>query len=452
VGKSQLVISVSGVRGLVFDPLSPEVCSRFAAAFANMLGGGTYVVGRDTRPSGEILEMAVISGIRAAGGSVIAVGISPTPTIQLAVEHHRAKGGIAVTASHNPAEWNAMKLISGAGTFLEKQDVERITEVFRSGISCYAAFDGAGKLSDDKDAGRRHMDKVLGIRFLDASAIAARRFRVAVDCINGAASVVIPEMLETRLGCEVFPIACEPSGVFKRSPEPLPENLAELSEVIRAKNADIGFAFDPDGDRLALADEKGNPIGEDYTLAICADTVLKRAKGPVVTNLSTSMAVEDIARRHGVNLYRTPIGEANVVAKMKAVGSIVGGEGNGGVILPEVHYGRDALVGTALALQALLESGTIFSEMMVNYPQYVIVKQKVSFDKMPDFDRITALVGERFPGARFNLEDGVRVDSDRGWLHIRKSGTEPVIRFIAEARDRAQALALIDEAKSVIGH
>jgi phosphomannomutase len=447
---SRLVISVSGIRGIAYDPLSPEVCCRFAAALGTILGRGTYVVGRDTRLSGETLERAVLSGLTATGSRVVDLGIATTPTIQLAVEHHRAQGGIAVTASHNPAQWNALKLISSAGTFLERPDVDRITDVFQSGAMAYAPFDQAGALEDDSDAGRRHVDQVLGLGYVDAPRLRKRRLTVAVDCISGAASVVIPSLLE-GLGCRVLGLGCEPTGAFARSPEPLPENLKDLCALVRDKGADIGLAFDPDGDRLAIVNERGEAIGEDFTLAISADLVLRERRGPVVTNLSTSMVVEEVARRHGVPFYRAPIGEINVVSKMKQVGSAIGGEGNGGVILPDLHYGRDALVGTALVLQALVESGASLSEMMVKYPKYVILKHKVSFETAPDPRELADRAKRLFPGAQFNLDDGLRVDLGGSWLHIRRSGTEPVIRLIAEAGDSARALALIDQARGLMG-
>jgi phosphomannomutase len=449
LSNNHLIISVSGMRGIVFDPLSPEVCARAAAAFAGVVGRGAVVVGRDTRPSGEILKMAVISGLAAAGADVVDLGIVPTPTLQLAVEHHRAAGGIAVTASHNPAEWNALKLVSSAGTFLEKPDVERVAAAFAAGPIAYASAAGAGKVRTDTEACERHIARVLGISYVKPGAIAARGFKVAVDCTNGAASAAIPELL-TRLGCRVFEISCDLSGDFKRNPEPLAENLRALSDLVKREGADVGFGFDPDGDRLAVVDERGEALGEDYTLAICADLVLGKKKGPLVTNLSTSLVVEDVARRRGVPFARTPIGEINVVAGMKRAAAVIGGEGNGGVILPEVHYGRDALVGVALVLQALLESGTGLSPMMSGHPKYVIVKEKIAFDRTPDFERVSTAIQAALAGARFNLEDGIRADLGDSWLHVRRSGTEPVVRLIAEARDRAGARALIAKARSVV--
>ncbi|MFZ1946026.1 MAG: phosphoglucosamine mutase [bacterium] len=446
---SHLIIGVSGMRGIVFDPLSPEVCTRAAAAFAGVVGRGTVVVGRDTRPSGEILKMAVISGLAAAGADVVDLGIVPTPTVQLAVEHHKASGGIAVTASHNPAQWNALKFVSRAGTFLEKPDVDKVAAALKSGPVAYAAAAGAGRVRADLEACARHIALVLALPYVQPSAIARRGFKVAIDCVNGAAAAAIPDLL-SRLGCKVLKLDCELSGAFTRNPEPLAENLGLLGALVRREGADLGFGFDPDGDRLAVVDERGEPLGEDYTLAICADLVLKRKKGPLVTNLSTSLAVEDVAGRHGVSFARTPIGEINVVAGMKRAGAVIGGEGNGGVILPEAHYGRDALVGVALVLQALLESGGTLSAMMSAHTKYVIVKQKIAFDQAPDFDRLAGAIRAAFAGASFNLEDGIRADLGGSWVHVRRSGTEPVVRVIAEASDRDAATALAQRARSAV--
>jgi phosphomannomutase len=437
------------MRGIVFDPLSPEVCARAAAVFAGVVGGGVVVVGRDTRPSGEILEAAVISGLAAAGADVIDLGVVPTPTVQLAVEHHRAAGGIAITASHNPAQWNALKLISGAGTFLEKREVDRVAAAFRAGPAAYAAWDGAGVVQSDSEACERHLAGVLGLSHLNLDEIAGRGFKVAIDCTNGAASAVIPELL-ARLGCRALKIDCDLTGDFRRNPEPLAENLGALCDLVKGEGADVGFGFDPDGDRLAVVDEKGEPLGEDCTLAICADLLLSKQKGPLVTNLSTSLVVENVAKRHAVPFLRTPIGEINVVAGMKRVAAVIGGEGNGGVILPEIHYGRDALVGVALTLQALAESGRTLSQMMSAHPKYVILKEKMSVGETPDFNRLKAAIHSAFPEARLNLEDGIRADLGGSWIHVRQSGTEPVIRLIAEAEDRAGAEALVGKVRSLI--
>ncbi len=442
MARPNLVISASGIRGIIYDGLTPDLTCRLASALVSTLGRGKYVLGRDTRPSGEIIQGAVKAGLCGAGGDVLDVGVSPTPTIQLAVEHHGARGGIAITASHNGAEWNALKLISGAGTFLTKQEVDRVVEISRTAAIDYAAHDSAGSVVSDPGACERHAAAVLNLKHVDPEGIRSAGFKVALDCVNGAGSVMAPGLLE-RLGCEVHPLDCEPSGNFRRVPEPLAENLGGLCELVRREGADIGFALDPDGDRLAIVDETGTPIGEEYTLVLCADAVLGRTKGPVVTNLSTTRAVGDIARSHGVEFHRTPIGEINVVNRMKDVESPIGGEGNGGVILPALHYGRDAMVGMALVLQALARNGRPVSGLLAKYPKYAIFKKKVSLEEDLDIDGLKSILKEEFPGGAFNYEDGIRVDLSQGWLHVRKSGTEPVIRLISEARSLEEAQAMV---------
>jgi phosphomannomutase len=311
----RLVISGSGIRGIVYDGLTPEFACRLASSLASVLGRGTYVLGRDSRPSGALLEPAIAAGLRGAGADVVDVGISPTPSIQLSVEHHKARGGIAVTASHNPAEWNALKLISGSGTFLTGAEVSRVVEVAESGPILYAAHDTAGSITTDPDACKRHASAVIALEDIDSGRIREAGFRVAIDCVNGAGSVLAPELLGD-LGCETICLDCETSGEFRRVPEPLAENLGGLCDLVRREKADIGFALDPDGDRLAIVDETGTPIGEEYTLVICADTVLERTRGPVVTNLSTTRAVGDVAAGHGVELHRTPIIELRLARSM----------------------------------------------------------------------------------------------------------------------------------------
>ena len=449
LGIENLVISASGIRGIVYDDLSPDVVCRMGSALATFLGRGTYVVGRDTRPSGNILSPAVMAGIAATGSDVIDVGICPTPTIQLAVEHHKATGGVAVTASHNPAEWNALKLVSGAGTFLVGEDVKRVVELVRSGSIAYADSSTSGAIRPEAEACERHLAGILGLDLLGVDEIAARGFTVVLDCTNGAGSVVASELLR-RLGCQVLEIDCEPTGVFARNPEPVTANIGPLCEAVVRHRADIGFALDPDGDRLAIVDETGEPIGEDYTLVICTDLVLGRSKGPVVTNLSTTMAMEDVTRRHGVELVRAPIGEINVVERMKAVSSIIGGEGNGGVILPALHYGRDALVGMSLVLQALIQSQTTVSGLMRGYPRYDILKRKLAVEEAVRLEVLVPAFEREFAGASFNFDDGLRIDLSGSWVHVRRSGTEPVIRLISEAADLEQAQTLIDRALEVI--
>jgi phosphomannomutase len=450
LSKPTLVVSASGIRGTVYDGLGPDLVCRLACAFACILGRGTYIVGRDTRPSGTVLNLAAAAGITSAGGEVVDVGVCPTPTIQLAVEKRGARGGIAITASHNTAEWNALKLISSGGTFLLKDEVERIVAQARSGKFSYAGPDWAAAIEPHTRAGREHIAEVLNLDYLDPASIRKLGFKVALDCTNGAGSVVAPEMLR-ELGCRVHGLDCEPTGVFNRNPEPTAANLAGLCSLVRDRGADIGFALDPDADRLAIVDETGEPVGEDYTLVVCADLVLGKTGGPLVTNLSTTMAAEDVARRHGADFYRTPIGEINVVTRMKEVGSPIGGEGNGGVILPAIHYGRDSLVGMALVLQNLAEAGGTLSSLMKKFPRYAIFKEKVSLETDLDPERLRTMMEGEFAGGRFNLDDGVRVELEGSWLHVRKSGTEPVVRLISEAATREEAERLVSRATRLLG-
>ncbi|MGD9141809.1 MAG: phosphoglucosamine mutase [bacterium] len=444
----ELMVGVSGIRGIVFDPLSTEVASQYAAALATLLGVGVYVVGRDTRPSGDVLSPSVAAALASCGCDVIDVGVAPTPTIQLAVEHHRAQGGIAITASHNPAEWNALKLISGGGTFLVREQVEVIKTIVTEGGFAYGQGDKTGRISDDDGAIGRHIDGIIELEFIDAGLIAGAGFKVAVDCINGAGSDAIPLLLD-RLGCEVVTLDCEGNGDFRRNPEPVSANLEGLCDVVKKSRADIGFAVDPDADRLSIVDEEGRAIGEEYTIALCSDIVLSKTggRGPVVVNLSTSRAVGDVAARHGAELARAPIGEINVAMKMKETGSPIGGEGNGGVILPALHYGRDSMVGIALVLELLAERKENLSEVMTQLPRYVIVKTKAPLNDIADIGSLRSRLYAEFEGATVNDDDGLRFDLTHGWVHIRKSGTEPVVRIIAEAGDEAAAQALIDRCR-----
>ncbi len=442
------MISGSGIRGIAFESLTPELVNGLAFSLVGSLGKGTYVLGRDTRPSGTVLQPAVAAGLIAAAGRVVDVGVCPTPTVQLAVEHHGARGGIAVTASHNPAEWNALKLISGDGTFLTKEEVDRVVEN-SSKAPAAAGYGPAAAVETDSGACRRHASAVLELDHVDPEGVRRAGFKVALDCVNGAGSVLAPELL-AGLGCKVSPLYCEPSGDFKRVAEPLAENLGDLCDLVRKEGAHIGFALDPDGDRLAIVDETGTAIGEEYTLVLCADAVLERARGPVVTNLSTTRAVEDVARSRGVAFYRTPIGEINVVNRMKEVSSPIGGEGNGGVILPALHYGRDAMVGMALVLTILARSGRPVSGLLEKFPKYAIFKRKVSLEEDLDMDSLRPVLEEEFRGGAFNYDDGIRVDLDEGWLHVRKSGTEPVIRLISETRSLEESKGLVERTLALL--
>jgi phosphomannomutase len=447
-----LMVSVSGVRGRVGEALSPEIVARFAAGFGAWAIGRreegesrAIVVGRDSRVSGPLFHRVVLSGLAAVGADVIDLGLTTTPTCQLAVEHHHAAGGLMLSASHNPIEWNALKFIGPSGTFLEKAEGDEMRAAMEAKIP-YVTWDRLGRDSSDFDAAARHVDLILGLPFLDVQGIRDRRFKVALDAVRGAGSVIMPMLLE-RLGCVVKAINLEPDGRFPRPPEPVAENLGDLEALVRESGADVGLAVDPDVDRLALVSEQGQAIGEDYTLALAARAVLKHRKGPVVTNLSTSRVVEDAAASAGVPCVLAPVGEVNVAVKMREVGAVIGGEGNGGVILPELHLGRDAPLGAALLLQLLLEEGRPLSAIVADQPRYVIVKDKLDRPPVP-LDSVYHALRGAFPTASPDTQDGLRLSWPDRWVHIRPSGTEPIVRVIAEAPTREEAIALVEQSRA----
>jgi phosphomannomutase len=439
-----LMVSVSGIRGRVGAGLSPIVVATYAAAFgawARASGkSDAVVVGRDSRVSGPLFHRVVVGTLQAVGCRVIDIGLTTTPTCQLAVEHHHAAGGLMLSASHNPIEWNALKFIGSSGLFLEKHEGEAMRALVESGID-YVTWDQLGSVEPDADAAMRHLEQVLALPYIDVEAIRARRFRVALDCVRGAGSVIVPQLLE-RLGCEVSGINMEPDGRFPREPEPTAENLKEFAAFVRDSGADIGFAVDPDVDRLALVSEEGKAIGEDYTLALAARLVLRHRKGPLVTNLSTSRLMEDVAREAGVEAVRAPVGEVNVAVKMRETNAAIGGEGNGGVILPELHLGRDAPVGVALMLQLLLEEGRPLSAIAGDLPRYVIVKDKLDRPDAP-LDAVYQALEQAFGDAEIDRQDGLRLSWPDRWVHVRPSGTEPIVRVIAEAPTAEGAAELV---------
>lgn len=442
-----LMVSVSGVRGRVGSGLTPEVVATFAAAFgawASRDGNRAIVVGRDSRVSGPMFTRIVHGALESVGCTVIDIGMTPTPTIQLAVEHHHAAGGLGITASHNPIEWNALKFIGPSGLFLSAEEGAAMRAIMDAGVP-RATWDALGRIEVDAEAVQRHIDQVLALPYLDVEGIRARGFRVALDCCHGAGAVIMPQLL-TELGCEVYAINMEPDGRFHRPPEPVAENLGELEALVRNSGADVGFATDPDVDRLALVLDDGKAPGEDYTLAFAARTVLRHRRGPVVTNLSTSKVVADVAAEAGVPFHFAKVGEVNVALTMRDRGATIGGEGNGGVILPELHLGRDAPVGAALLLQLMLEEGRPLSALVADHPRYVIVKDKldrpnVSLDAVYDALRVT------FPDAAADSQDGLRLDWSDRWVHLRPSGTEPIVRVIAEAPTAEDARRLIAQAR-----
>jgi phosphomannomutase len=418
--------------------------ARYAAAFgAWAIGQGTsrkIVVGRDSRVSGPMFHRIVVGTLQLVGCDVIDIGLTTTPGCQLSVEHHHAAGGLMLSASHNPIEWNALKCIGASGLFLEAAEGAAMRALIETGIP-YAKWDEIGSVTRDEEAAARHISAVLAIPYVDVQKIRARRFKVALDCVRGAGATVMPALLE-RLGCEVVAINMEPDGRFPREPEPIAENLGELERLVRENGADIGFAVDPDVDRLALVSDAGKAIGEDYTLALAARVVLRHRRGPLVTNLSTSLVVEDAAREAGVEMVRAPVGEVNVAVRMRDVGAAVGGEGNGGVILPELHLGRDAPVGAALLLQLLLEEQRPLSEIVAAAPKYVIVKDKLPRPEA-SLEKVYGALESAFGDATADRQDGLRLSWKDRWVHVRPSGTEPIVRVIAEAPDEAGARELV---------
>lgn len=450
-----LMAGVSGFRGRVGESITPELVAELAASYGTFLreegDDGHVVVGRDSRTSGPMLMRAAVAGLVSAGCRVVELGVVPTPTLMLAVREGGAAGGLGVTASHNPAEWNALKFAVRGGTFLPPDRMARFQERIRERDPVRASWDAIAPVERDGCAVERHIERILSVPLLDAERMRGEGMRVALDCVNGAGGAIMTELL-SRLGCEVHAIGTEPNGRFHRDPEPTADNLAALGELVRASGARIGFAVDPDVDRLSLVDENGRALGEDFTLALAADVVLRRRPGRVVTNLSTSRVLDDVADRYGCRVIRAPVGEINVVVRMREEDAVIGGEGNGGVVLPALQYTRDAPVGAALLLQFLAdEPGTPVSERVARLPSYTIVKEKVSFAR-EGLNAAYAELSRVLPPGSGDASDGLRLDwpSRGSWLHVRPSGTEPVVRLIAEARGAAEARELVDRAREVL--
>ena len=450
---SRLMVSVSGVRGRVGDGLTPEVIATFAAAFgayARSRGpGSTVVLGRDSRVSGPMFARAATAALQSVGCEVVDVGIAPTPTVQLAVEDLKAAGGLAVTASHNPIEWNALKFIGPTGMFLDGDEGAEM-RAFLDGEIPRATWDELGGVTTDEDAVERHLQRIFAIPFVDVEAIRKRHFHVALDCVRGAGGTIFPRLLET-LGCTVDAINLETDGRFPREPEPVAENLKELEALVRRTGAVIGLATDPDVDRLSLVSGEGRAIGEDYTLALASTLVLRHRPGAVVTNLSTSRLLDDVAERAGVTLIRAPVGEINVARRMQSEGATIGGEGNGGVILPDVHLTRDAPVAAALVLQLLDESGQSLQSLADGIGRYEIVKEKVARPSQP-LDAVYDALAARFPDADADRQDGLRLSwpAEKKWAHLRPSGTEPIVRVICEAPTRDEAAGLVQTLRDAL--
>lgn len=446
-----LMVSISGIRGIVGSGLDPAVLARYAGAYgtwtrARAVDAGrppTIVVGRDARPTGAVCAQIVRATLRSAGCDVVDAGLATTPTVEMAVLIEKAAGGIVLSASHNPAEWNALKLLNEKGEFLAPEEGHEVIRIAEAGDIRWAGYEemGAERRHDYLAA---HIEQIRRLPFIDPDAIAARDFKVVVDGVNSVGGVAMPALLK-QLGIEeknILCLNCEPTGRFAHNPEPLPQNLTETIRHVETTGADLGLVVDPDADRLALIENGGRYVSEELTQVIAADFLWRFRKGPFVTNLSSTRAIEDVARRHGADVHRSAVGEIHVVKKMQAVGAVLGGEGNGGVILPDLHYGRDALVGAAMVLQHLAETGQALSDVRAGLPTYAIAKHKLPLDGR-DAKGLLAGLAERYRHERVSTIDGVKIDFDAGWVHLRTSNTEPVLRIYAEAAtpDEAEALA-----------
>ena len=436
-----LKISISGVRGVVGDSLTPKLLTRFAQAFGTHTGSGTIVIGRDPRTSGEMVKHAVVAGILSTGNRVLDIGVCPVPTVQLQVRHRRAQGGIAITASHNPAEWNALKFIGSSGLFLDAGQARELLDIYHQGE--YTRVGGAELRTVEEVEGATdlHIKKILDV--LGPLPQMPRKLRVVLDSCNGAGSLVGPKLIEA-LGAEVIRLNTTPDGSFPRPAEPLAENLGDLCRLVKEHQADVGFAQDMDADRLAIVSDQGEAIGEDYTLVLAMLYVLGREKGAVVANLSTTSALQDVAKKFDCPVFLTKIGEVNVTDAMQLHNAVIGGEGNGGVIYPRINFARDSLVGMALVLHLLADSGKSVSELLETVPRYSIVKEKMACPS----DRIAAvlrMVRQQFAEFQMDTRDGVKVLTPEGWFLVRGSNTEPIIRVVAEAKSEDRAREMVSD-------
>lgn len=434
-----LKISISGVRGVIGDSLSPTLLTRFAQAFGTYVGSGTIVIGRDPRTSGEMVKQAVIAGLLSSGCRVIDIDVCPVPTVQMLVRHHHAQGGIAITASHNPAEWNALKFIGPDGLFLGSGPARELLDIYHQGE--YIKVAGAEMRTVEMIPGAIDIHIKAILDAVGPLPPTERRLHVALDSCNGAGSIVGPRLLEA-LGVECVPLNTTPDGLFPRPAEPLPENLGDLCALVKREGADVGFAQDMDADRLAVVSEQGMPIGEDNTLVLAALYVLGRERGPVVANLSTSSALEAVAERFACPIFLTKIGEANVTEQMQMEGAVIGGEGNGGVIYPRINFARDSLVGMALILHLLAESGQTVSEILGTLPSYRMIKEKLicPSDKIKD---VLKMIRHEYAGLPMDTRDGVKVNFADGWFLVRGSNTEPIVRVVAEAATEERAREIV---------
>jgi phosphomannomutase len=401
------------------------------------------VIGRDARTSGGMASMLVAGTLMGLGIRVIDLELATTPTVELAVTHHRAQGGIILTASHNPGQWNALKLLNEKGEFIPADEGEELLRIIAADRYTYAPVDKLGTLVKDDGMNAMHIEQVLKMDLVNTGAIRKAAFRVAIDCVNSVGGIILPDLLKKLGVSEIIPLYCEPSGLFPHNPEPLPLHLGDIAEAIREQGADIGFVVDPDVDRLVIVNEDGSMFGEEYTLVAVADYVLQHKKGNTVSNLSSTLALRDVTLKYGGSYTAAAVGEVNVVSEMKSTHAVIGGEGNGGIIYPALHYGRDALVGIALFLSHLATSGKKCSALRQSYPDYYNSKNKIELRPGTNVDALIEAVRLKYKDYPLNVRDGVRIDFDREWVHLRKSNTEPIIRVISESTtaEKAEALA-----------
>lgn len=444
-----LIKSISGIRGTiggrVGDNLTPIDIVRFTSAYAEWLkqrNNGKrcrVAVGRDARISGEMVNNLVIGTLMGCGIDVLNLGLATTPTVEMGVIHEKTDGGVILTASHNPRQWNALKLLNEKGEFLSDSDGRTILEIADNENFTFAEVDKLGAIDDEYSFVDEHIEQIVKLKYVDVDAISKANFKVAIDCVNSVGGIAIPRLLKTLGVKNIVELYTDPTGDFPHNPEPLPEHLTEISKVMREQKADVGFVVDPDVDRLAIINEDGSMFGEEYTLVACADYVLSQNPGNTVSNLSSTAALRDITHKYGMQYFASAVGEVNVVTKMKEVNAIIGGEGNGGVILPELHYGRDALVGIALFLSHLAKSRMKCSELRQQYPNYFISKNKIELKQGINPDAVLERLEENFSSEKINTTDGLRIDFAEGWVHMRKSNTEPIIRIYAEAQTAPKA-------------
>lgn len=448
-----LIKSISGIRGTiggkVDDNLTPLDVVKFTSAFGTWLQNNknkkdlTLVIGRDARISGQMVSSLVTATLQGLGINVIDLGLSTTPTVEVMVPELNADGGIILTASHNPKQWNALKLLNEKGEFINGQDGAEVLAIAESEDFNYAEVDNLGKYETRNDGFNIHIQKILDLPMVDADAIKAKKFKVVLDAVNSTGGISLPPLLE-QLGCEVVKLYCEPNGHFPHNPEPLKEHLTDICELVKQENADLGIVVDPDVDRLALIDETGEMFGEEYTLVAVADYLLKHKKGAAISNLSSSRALRDVAQSHNSEYFASAVGEVNVVTLMKEKNAVIGGEGNGGIIYPDLHYGRDSLVGVALFLTHLAKENKTVSELRATYPAYFMGKKKIELTPEIDVDHLLTLMEKEYQNEEISTVDGVKIDFPENWVHLRKSNTEPIIRIYTEAQSQQEADELAD--------